>query len=298
VQTPSTRGQISEDDIVASVARSVKLALNRNKIRVSDLEQNFASFDESGEVSTGELGCNDFIRFIRKAMKLEKHEASDKYLRTAFYACDDDGSGKMSLEELVEFLKVCSEEEKEPELPLRVPGLIGGMRGELPHRMASRRPGTLPGKLPSRTPFCLNGRNLASTNRLAASGARFMARANSEPTIAQLAMQPPPNWPQIPKTSNDGWPKILCSDAGSSCGDRDSPRSDGGKTPQKADGRDGSFSPPPKKRVWNGKFPGKTCGGYMLLQGAEALNSVEDRLFEAGIDVRGHYHKLGRSSPM
>jgi len=287
VQQPSLRGSMSEDAVVNAVARGVRLALRRNKIQINELQETFYTFDESGDIATGELGPNDMIRFFRKVLKLAKHESSDKALRIAFYAMDEDGSGKMSLEELMDFIKFCSQVGPSTGTPLRVKGLIAGMSGQLPPRIPSRRPGSMPGASMTHLPFCLNGRDISSAGRLAQTTQRgFLTRADSEPSLPSLGMRS--TQPNImSKTFSPS--SLIIRDACSEPGDDESPTSAGRV----------SFGGPckekvPKKRVWSGQLPGKTHGGYMLLKGAHALNQVEERLFEAGIDVRGHYHKLGR----
>lgn len=289
VQQPSTRGAVSEESVVKSVARGVRLCVMRNKIRIKDLEANFYSFDVSGDVATGELGVNDMVRFFRKVLGLTKHECSDKALRTAFHAMDDDMSGKMSLVELMDFIKFCTEAHERKELPIRVPGLISGMRGQLPERLPSRRPGMSPGSPRSTLPFCLNGRSIASAGRLAQTTSNFLSRSASEPAM-----------PSLHKSAVTMLSKTMSAmdflEAGSEgLGEDDilSPTA-ASRSPQKSH-NNGKESP--KKRAWSGQLPGKTRGGYMLLNGAQALNQVEDRLFASGIDVRGHYHKLGRFRP-
>merc|ERR1712216_1049779 len=122
---------------------------------------------------------------------------------------------------------------------------------------------------------------------------KFMPRSVSEPSVAVSAMRTcPAGFGQLPASST--------RDTGSEAGDDDnSPRSIGGKSVHGEINRgiNQPTEPKPKKRVLNGKLHGKTSGGYMLLKGAHALNQVEERLLEAGIDVRGHYHKLGRDRP-
>lgn len=291
VQQPSTRGTITDQDVTRSVERSVRLALRRNKIRVKDLQANFHSFDETGDVPTGELGPNDMVRFFRKAINLPKHECTDKALHTAFHVMDDDGSGKMSLDELMDFLTTCSLDAKPAPLPSRIPGLIGGMRcgcmlNTLPERLPSRRPGTCPGQL-SQLPFCLGGRDIASAGRLSRTSQRVLARADSEPSIRTLALKP--STLKLKKHSScttylDDAGMWILQDAGSEAGDCLESQILSPKSVHKV-------TPPTQKRVWNGKFPSKTCGGYKLLKGAHALNKMEDRLLGCGIDVRGHYHR-------
>jgi len=285
VSQPVRRRDVSEEEVVNSVARGVRLALRRNKIKIHELHDTFHTFDESGEIATGELGPNDMVRFFRKVLKLTKHESSDKALHVAFYAMDDDGSGKMSLEELMDFIKFCSRGEAPTALPVRVTGLIGGMRGVLPLRTPSRRPGSTPGvSAPgvdrmAHLPFCLNGRDFAATGRLGATAQRFIPRSESAPTLPSMGMKPT-QASMLSRTFSGG-----IRDAASDSGVDVSPTASPMHTlrPLK--------ETLPKKRVWSGQLPGKTHGGYMLLKGAHALNQVEERLFEAGIDVRGHYHK-------
>merc|ERR1711998_68904 len=126
------------------------------------------------------------IRFFRKALGLSTHECSDKALRVAFHAMDDDGSGKMSLDELMEFIKFCSLEPTHKVLPFRVPGLIGGMRGDLPPRMPTRRPGTFRGFPLSHVPFCLNGRDIESAGRLARNTRDGVIRSESDPAFCSM----------------------------------------------------------------------------------------------------------------
>lgn len=276
LQQPSRRGAQTEQDVVKSVARGVRLALKRNHINVNNLQETFYAADQSGEVATGELGPGDMIRFFRKALGLTKHESTDKALRIAFFAMDEDGSGKMSLEELMDFIKFCSQVGISAPLPERVPGLIGGMSGHLPYRIPSRRPGSLQGVPPTHLPFCLNGRDICSTGRLSQTTRGFLDRSESEPSLRSKQ----PN--MMSRTFSPATGAQTMGDSGDdeSGGRQSSPSN--------------TFKDKPKKRYWSGQLPGKTHSGYMLLKGATSLNQVEERLFQAGIDVRGHYHRLGR----
>lgn len=302
VQKPSGRGSASQSEIVTGVARGVRLALRRNKIRVRDLEEHFKAYDDNaGDVATGELTPTDMIRFFRKVLKLSKGEVTDKALRTAFFAMDDDNSGKMSLEELMEFVRFCSLEPTQRVLPQRVPGLIGGMRGQLPERLPTRRPGTFRGSSFSRVPFCLNGRDTEATGRLARSTRCVLQKSLSEPGISSLDMQ------KISQSVSKqlSYDASMSSTMLSSTSLRDTrsrgsflqdSASDAGLDDERPGTAPGSAGGPlRKRRVWSGELPGHSAAGYMLLKGASSLNQVEGRLFEAGIDVRGQYHKLGRS---
>lgn len=299
IHTPSTRGTITDEEVVNSVARSVRLALHRNKICVSELESNFRNFEESGDIATGELDPNDMARFFRRVLKLSKHECSDKALRVAFQYLDDDGSGTMSLDEFMEFIKFCCLEHGKTPLPSRVPGLIGGMRGELPMRSPTRRPGTLPGSPKSHVPFCLNGRDVLDNGRLGSSARPWIGRSDTETSLHTLGFRTSQSLSKH-QASSASLPTYQECDS-----EQPSPKPPigvGSCTTLKSEGEKGVLTslkkdPQEKKRVWNGKLPSKTCGGYVLLKGAHALNKVEQRLFEAGIDVRGNYHKLGRDRP-
>jgi len=281
-QKPSCRGAQTEKEVVDSVARGVRLALRRNNIQVNNLQDIFYEFDASGEVATGELGPNDMINFFRKALGLTKHESGDKALRIAFHAMDEDGSGKMSLEEMLDFIRFCSQAHHPAPLPVRMPGLIGGMAGHLPYRIPSRRPGSLPGVPQTQMPFCLNGRDIASTGRLSQTTRGFLSetinRSESEPCLPSLGLR-------------SGKPNMMSKtfSGGQTMGDSGDDESGGRQSSP-----NNTFKDKPKKRYWSGQLPGKTHSGYMLLKGAGSLNAVEDRLFDCGIDVRGHYHRLGR----
>lgn len=281
VQQPSSRGTVSEQDVLNSVARAVRLALRRNKIRVRDLEEDFQHFEQSGTSMTGELGPNDMVRFFRKILKLTKHECTDKALHVSFTAIDDDGNGKMGKEEFLEFIKYCSLEPSQKVLHTRVPGLIGGMRGQLPVRMPTRRPGTFRGTPLSHTPFCFNGRDFEAAGRLARS-----TRCNSSlaRTVSDLGSLTSVENRQVSFTvSRQLSTTSLRETAPERCYVDDGlPAVDDGYAE--------------RKRVWSGHLPGKTCQIGYQFKGAHALNKVEERLFAAGIDVRGQYHKLGRPS--
>lgn len=303
VQQPSTRGTTTTEDILDAVARGVRLALRRNRIKVENLKEVFTSFDESGDVvgGSGELRANDMIRFFRKALKLTKHECTDKALRVAFQAMDDDGSGSMSMDEFLEFMEFCSMEPGQKGLPDRVPGLIGGMAGHLPHRIPSQRPGSIRHCPLSRLPFCLNGRDIASNGRLASTQA-FLPRSDSAPSFPSLTSRTA----QALNRQLSGGVKTSTCRGCSLCAELRDDDDDGGRSIQS--GRSSKLDDMLEtfernavpKRVWNGKLPSKTCGGYdpKLLKGCNVLNKIEERLFEAGIDVRGHYHKLGRDRPL
>merc|ERR1719373_1105486 len=95
--------------------------------------------------------------------------------------------------------------------------------------------------------------------------------------------------PQLVEASEENAPKCVCFTPTGVCGCVVL-KSEGERVAHKHNRKDTA----PQKQIWSGALPSKTCGGYVLLKGAQALNKVEERLFEAGIDVRGNYHKLGR----
>jgi len=236
------------------------------------------------------------VQHAKDALASDREANIAQNLKAWFKGLDEDGSGKMSLEELMDFIKFCSQGAVRKEVPSRVSGLLGGMRGELPPRSPSRRPGTLPDSPSSHLPFCLNGRERASTGRLASTTDCWLARADSEPTLPSLSMR------RSQESFRQGLPSISSRDGdsspkGAASSSRFCPCSfqpDVSCIGMGSTARSLSLQSVREKRVWNGKFPGKVRGGYMLLKGARSLNQVEERLFEAGIDVRGNYHKIGR----
>lgn len=274
VQQPGKKGSQSTEDVVKQVARAVRLALRRNKINVRELELNFHQFDDGGEISTGELGPEDMVRFFRRALSVTKHECSDKNLRIAFYAMDDDGSGTMSLPEFMDFIKFCNNESQEQALRTRVPGLIGGMRGELPSRPPRQRPGTVAGRALAQLPFCLNGRDLPSAGRTASSN-RKLILSHSDPglnTLHTLGIRT--SQARMSQTFSD------LASANSTARAVSAPSARTGNA---------SESSPRYKQE---SPTGGSNSGYKMLKGGHILNQVEQRLFEAGIDVRGNYHRM------
>jgi Ca2+-binding EF-hand superfamily protein len=287
VQQPSTRGTVSAEDAITSVARSVRLCLRRNKINVNNVGEKFRSFDDSGNNSAGEVGPNKMIRFFRLGLGLSKHDCPDKAINVVFSTMDEDATGKITVDELVEFIKYCSLNSTERAAPTRVPRLIGGMSKELPARLPSRRPGTFLGVPLSQVPFCLNGREVESAGRLAQTTTTMLSRPSSQQSLRQTRMHQGTFTvsKQLSSTSIRE-PQEMGSQAG-----------DANETPRLASAgmpHSGNRENARKKKVWSGHLPSNNHGGYQVLKGGEALNQIEERLFEAGIDVRGHYHTLGR----
>jgi len=279
VQQPGKKGTTSTEEVVKQVARAVRLALRRNKIHVRELEQNFHQFDESGDIATGELGPEEMIRFFRRVLTVTKHECSDKNLRIAFYAMDDDGSGTMSLGEFMDFIKFCNNDGEEKTLPLRVPGLLGGMRGELPSRLPRHRPGTVSGRPLAQLPFCLNGRDLPSASRIVSSGRKIIS-SQSEPGLHTLGLRTSQARSWATSSAASDMHHSLATDRSLT-----SP-SAGSLTEFSVDSSPRSLKRPAQESGSGG------IAGYKMLKGGHILNKIEQSLFEAGIDVRGNYHRL------
>merc|ERR1719491_755468 len=182
----------------------------------------------------------------------------------------------------MDFIKFCSQVGSSQPLPVRVPGLIGGMSGHLPFRIPSRRPGSIPGVPQTHLPFCLNGRDICSTGRLSQTTRGFLNRSESEPCLPSLGLRSTQPHVMSRTFSPTTWSQTI--------GDSGANESGGRQASPNSSSKDNM----PKKRYWSGQLPGKTHSGYMLLKGANSLNQVEERLLDCGIDVRGHYHRLGR----
>lgn len=262
VNLPGKGPKATVDDIVQEVARTVRLALRRNKIYIGDLEQKFSNYDDGGDSApTGELGPEEMRNFFRRVLRLTRHECSDKNLNTAFKAMDDDGSGTMSADEFMDFIKFCNAGVQKKEVPTKVHGLLGGTRDFLDKKLPRHRPGTQPDMPLAHVPFCLNGRDLPPASRFASSQDR------------SAHMRVTRNHSRTQSSSRSSMSKTEGSESGS------------------------VVSLPPMKRATSmpSMLPtgsGSPSGGYKTIKGAEALNRVEQRLWECGMDVRGHYHRL------
>mmetsp|Transcript_74142 Transcript_74142/g.162285 ORF Transcript_74142/g.162285 Transcript_74142/m.162285 type:complete len:440 (+) Transcript_74142:283-1602(+) len=317
------------DIILTQVKRVVRLAMQRKKMTIGELEHRFAHAKEEGIIDGGadhtNLGPEEMRRFFRKVLEVTAHEAPDKNLAIAFKAMDEDGGGTLDAEEFMHFLKQAINErttlspqfENEGKV---VPSLLGGMRGALPARLPRSRPGTTFGGGSSQLPFCLTGRELDARTRqtldmptaLRQKPRRTGYRA-TEALVANLPVHYPSNHsfeiasfsqkggggPGSQKGNDFGGRRsssvpIFSSTAPSLMGLQQDP------SPQAGHGEGGSSALPPvsqKKQENAASATGRgfysSVKGMLSQRDANMLNRIESRLFEAGVDVRGLYHKHG-----
>mmetsp|Transcript_74241 Transcript_74241/g.193310 ORF Transcript_74241/g.193310 Transcript_74241/m.193310 type:complete len:424 (+) Transcript_74241:130-1401(+) len=298
------------DIILTQVKRVVRLAMQRKKMTIADLEHRFAHAKEEGIiegfVDKSALGPEEMRRFFRKVLEVGTHEAPDRNLVIAFKAMDQDGGGTLDAEEFMDFLKQVMLEEttlcphfiKDPDRGTT--GLLSGMRGALPVRLPRARPGTTFNGGISAGPFCINGRDLDASARLCMSMPALIQSPNRLSHNPQTSMLLPSGLPKSgsmdpssPKRSNlfsltsSSLSLTLLEEARSPKGSHDG----------------GSISLPPlspsvSKSAANAASDGggerglySPVKGMLCKRDADMLNRIESRLFEAGVDVRGTYHK-------
>mmetsp|Transcript_49382 Transcript_49382/g.155328 ORF Transcript_49382/g.155328 Transcript_49382/m.155328 type:complete len:221 (-) Transcript_49382:35-697(-) len=218
---------------------------------------------------------------------------------------DDDGSGSMSTEEFVNFIKVCFQGGPKAEVPSRIQGLIGGMSQITLDRIPRHRPGTEPGLPLSGVPFCLSGRDVHDRSRLA------VGKKSSQPAPRHRAPPPAKLAEEAEESENDEVPQGGRRHSSTSLnplvqtldGALTIPSSPHGHLPPLLASTPQSSSTPvlpsigarekldlSNKRTWTA--PKKPLGDYKTFKGSQALNRVEHQLFEVGVDARGMYHRL------
>lgn len=301
--------------ILRQVKRVVRLAMQRQRMSIEDLERRFQNAAEEGIIDTAGsdncLGPEEMRRFFRKVLDVSDHEAPDRNLAIAFRAMDEDGGGSLDAEEFMDFIRLSCNEETElypkPQCEgeeLRVPGLLGGTGGSLPARLPRSRPGTTLQGGRSQAPFCLNGRDQQPRTRMCAS---------KTPTL--IAPETPKEpWPQARLSSTllpSGLPKSACSSpAGSPKSQRSrllsTTSSFSSTAPAGFGGSLGHSASAPALGASTMSLPPLSPGNarevserghYSAVKGmlgqrdAEMLNRLESQLFSAGVDLRGQFHK-------
>jgi len=300
------------DIILTQVKRVVRLAMQRKKMTIADLEHRFAHAKEEGIIEGGadnsSLGPEEMRRFFRKVLEVGTHEAPDRNLVIAFKAMDEDGGGTLDAEEFMHFLKQAINEEttlcphflKDPDRGTT--GLLSGMRGALPARLPRARPGTTFNGGVSEGAFCINGRDLDASARLCMSMPALIQSPNRLSHNPQTSMLLPTG---LPKSGSMGPSSPMRSNLFSLTSSSLSLTLLGAaeaKSPKGShDG--GSISLPPlspsvSKSAANAAGDGggerglySPVKGMLGKRDADMLNRIESRLFEAGVDVRGTYHK-------
>jgi len=194
------------DIILTQVKRVVRLAMQRKKMTIADLEHRFAHAKEEGIIEGGadnsSLGPEEMRRFFRKVLEVGTHEAPDRNLVIAFKAMDEDGGGTLDAEEFMHFLKQAINEEttlcphflKDPDRGTT--GLLSGMRGALPARLPRARPGTTFNGGVSEGAFCINGRDLDASARLCMSMPALIQSPNRLSHNPQTSMLLPTGLPK------------------------------------------------------------------------------------------------------
>lgn len=315
--------------MLKQVKRAVRLAIRRKRMTLQELEYRFYNSAAEGIIDTvnsdGSLGPEEMRRFFRKVLGVNVHEAPDKNLAVAFKAMDEDGGGTLDAGEFMDFIRAAIKEEttlcpspQRQEGELRVKGLLCGMRGALPDRVPRARPGSgIGGSLPlpvggcsthctSAVPFCLNGRELEPRTRLAV---RTPSLLQQESKIRPL-LRGTLGTPAAPLLFQATLPRSPLGSVPSSPSMTTSLSRTGGGTflttePPKSEAlplQHGSLSTiaprasslpqlpsPCSASGMRGTYAG--VKGALEVEDARVLNRIEERLFNAGVDVRGWYHK-------
>lgn len=270
----SKRDTRTEEQITQQAVRSVRLAVRRCGIPLEEVEKlllEHAGLEGGG--SSGTLGPEEVRRFFRKTLYLSKHECNDQNIRIVFETLDKNASKAVSVEDLLKFVRSSETETGlySPSSNRQVgPGLIAGSRGLLPRTAPSAA---------TVVPFNLNGRELPSASRFG-----MMTKAQS--MMAFDTTSPAALGGSLPRVvTKNALARPLSSSAGTLGGTGLTSAADKGR---KVSPRGAGHSHN-EKLASTGK---QLCCSYQVLTGAKTLNHVEQRLFEAGIDVRGAYHRV------
>lgn len=166
------------DKAMTRVKRGFRLAMARAGVKKPDgLRQMINEVDRSGD---GELSVLEFKKFLRGFLKITKHECTDEEVAVVHKALDEDGSGFISVDEVVEL----GREEAAENAP-RPPALPPSLKAKLRKPLIDAEP-----EKPSLA-FVVNGRELPSRSRLAMAGTSFLeASGNSR---NKGATQAPPS---------------------------------------------------------------------------------------------------------
>lgn len=265
-----------------AIGKAMVMALWREHIYSDqELERWLESHDLLG---TGSWSYSEMVRFFREVLRLSQHELPDKRIRSLFKSLEKDRASAVRVAALRSFIKARWQAQGGvPErLTVQVPEDMGGR--SCGHGRWARKldPTGCVG-----APFFFNGREVPVRNRsglgqppgsatppstaeTAAAGTSKVAPRSSPPSRPGSAPLSPPTALPLPKRPGSarrqkqpqGGPRRLPSGASSDA--------------QRMSGR-------PDRCYRVGRF-------------ARTMNRIEGRLFEAGIDVRGHLYK-SQSSP-
>lgn len=189
------------------IARVVRLALRRKRVKLSELEQFCYDFSEVDFMSGhGQMTPEEHSRFFRDHMLINARECSGSNLNQLFKTLcrpQDRAQKTVNASDFTDALRFMASTDDfggtSPPRPHR--GLIGGMStsGYLPDIMSKPRPGGFLIQGPSsEPPFCFNGRDLPPNNRLSVNdrnfsvmgerslGARRLKMSASEPALPPM----------------------------------------------------------------------------------------------------------------
>jgi len=317
--------------VLKQVKRAVRLAIQRQRMTLAQLEQRFHRCAEEGIIDTaggdGGLGPEEMRRFFRKVLDVSMHEAPDRNLVIAFKAMDEDGGGTLDAEEFMDFIREAIQEETTlcPPGPQGLQGeprpasLLAGMRGVLPDRLPKDRPGTTYSAGKCCVPFCRTGRELETGTRLYCSMPSLLKKESLRPLRVQTPVEAsllPTGLPKsalasttgsrgLRKTWSTGFLTTMGSFASSEGLDLHSPTfptSPELSLPDSSSSTDTTprtpnALPPLSPAAGAGEKPLRgtyhAIDGMLRAKDADALNRIEQRLFNAGVDVRGLYHAHG-----
>lgn len=254
----------------------------------------FKAMDEDGG---GSLDAEEFMDFIREAVTEE--------------------------------MTLCPLSPRRPAEEPRQATLLCGMRGVLPKRLPTMRPGTTYEFGTATVPFCTNGREVDSKMRLSASSPAVVKSAPCSVPRQERPLGATLLPTGLPKSVATGRAQTASSfrstsatnffmtaaamDATSRAEDALSPKS--GMMSRKLAGTTSLPSLAATAPAGFGEIKGKESmepsrsaapaaarGHYTAVRGmlsakdANALNRIEQRLFDAGVDVRGQYHNTEKGS--
>jgi len=196
--------------------------------------------------------------------------------------------------------------------PVRSPSNPPGTwwRG-LPPRSPCARPGTSLGGGQSHVPFCLHGRDLPSASRFEIRNPSFLTSAPTSPSNLQKAVVPfgkaaldasglpklpGASYPPTPMNRSVSLPSMLqsppTSPISSHPGDMSFRLASTSGDLSKVVATSSTGDAPKVVKEAPG-VPG-VRRTYLYLKDAEVLNRIEENLAEAGVDLRGSYHRLNK----
>lgn len=322
----------SINELLAKVSRALRLAMRRLRLlKFKRLyhEEFLKVYNEFDQNNDGALSPAEMRGFFREALKLSSHEVSDVNIMRTYNFIDEDNSRSISVEELEEFIDYCLEidEAKEQEATTGRGKKVVDRELELMQKMRLKDITVFPSNARAGC-FSLNGRELVPRIRLALGAPTGSCGAPVKPeppspkpdqkpeASSEQASLPSPQRPPSPgdppprktvlidrKTTDlldslslDEGAYARANEPASSSQPAAANRRHTVSTPAlpQIGGSDGPRGAG-EGRVHEFFLPGEKPPKYRVVAGAQTLNRIEQRVFEAGIDVRGHFHVHRRS---